>query len=131
MKVLTYYYDIVVLLSRKYTLSLLRLHGVYIYIYIWKGSYAVLISHVVQVRQGGISPYWAPWNKYLFTIPSIFISLLPTNTMLNELTYIPRILYSVINNGGRYMWIRWICFCGLLYKTGGVCPVKTSKPTSM
>lgn len=127
MKVLTYYYDIVLLLSRKYTLFV----PIKTAWYIWKESYAVLISHVVEVRQGGISPYWAPWNKYLFTIPSIFISLLLTNTMLNELTYIPQILYSVINNGGSYMWIRWICFCGLLCKTGGVCPVKTSKPTSM
>lgn len=100
MKVLTYYYDIVVLLSGKYTLSLLRIHGIY-------GNEVTqyLFLHVVQVRQGGISPSWAPWNKYLFTIPSIFISLLPTSTMLNELKYIPQILYSVINNGESYIWI--------------------------
>lgn len=51
MKVFTYYYDIVVLLSGKYTLSLLRIHGIY-------GNEVMqyLFLHVVQVRQGGISP---------------------------------------------------------------------------
>lgn len=101
MKVLTYYYDIIVLLSGKYTLSLLRIHGIY-------GNEVMqyLFLHVVQVRQGDklVLTEHHGINTFL-TIPSIFISLLPTNTVLNELTYIPQILYSVINNGESYIWI--------------------------